>query len=706
MSKGQPPLPAYPRLASGCQLVMQDFHQGPGWVLETPFSSKFFRMGLREERLIRLMDGTRSVEDLLKIAAAATSVHPQEAMQPEEVLYFIQSLQRGNLLREESASSSAPVPKPPFNPMFLKLRLGNPDPLFAFLAKVSQVFPTRLTVVILIGLVISGAYSLFSDFERFQASLAGVLSAANIPGFMAAFLFCKLVHELAHGTVCRRLGGHVPEAGLLFVMFVPLTYVDATAAWRFPEKWKRIFISSAGMLAECVVAAVAALVWARTDLGFINTLAANTILTATVTTLLFNANPLMRFDGYFILSDLTGRPNLYQQATAGSQAWMCRVFLGLRSEKKFPLWITSYGMACLVWRTLLILGLCIGAVAWLHGLGLVMAAIALIAGYSPFLKRLPRTIASWRERGLRFQPVRIVILFGLVAAFVLVPLSPPPSASAVIEAEGISVIRVQCPGRVESIEISSGNEVAAGQILMVLSNPGEKARLEQLRTSAQREALIAHNLGEAGQYALVNEQLQKAASLKKLVEETEAYLDTLIIRAPTGGQVTANGLEELLDAHVSTGRELMTIGSAKARDARIAIPQQDIRRLRPAVGNPVDILVPGRLEVYPGRISAVESTASREIRIAALAANAGGPFAVMARKPDASLANQESSGYELVDPHFYLRAEIIDSNGELMPGETVVVRFPDAPRRTLWIALLRAVDRFIRKASDRFTQPP
>jgi len=704
MSNGPPPLPAHPILASGCQLVMQDFHEGPSWVLENPFSGKFFRMGLREERLVRLMDGTRSVEDLVKSAAAASATDPQSAMQPEEVLYFIQTLQKGNLLRDESAFGSAPAPKPLFNPMFLKLRLGNPDPLFDFLAKASRLFPTRLTLLFLIGLVIAGAYALFSDFERFTASLSGVLSAANIPGFLVAFLFCKLIHELAHGTVCRRLGGHVPEAGLLFIMFVPLTYVDATATWRFPEKWKRILVSSAGMLAECVLAAVAALVWAGSDLGFINTLAANTILTATVTTLLFNANPLMRFDGYFILSDLSGRPNLYQQATAASQALMCRVFLGLRSDKKYAGWVQIYGVACLVWRTLLILGLCIGAVAWLHGLGLIIAGIALIAGYAPWLKRLPKTVASWKQRGLRFQPLRMIILLGLLVAFVLLPLSPPPTAPAVIEAEGLSIIRVQCPGRVESIEISSGSEVAAGDVLMVLSNPGERARLEQLRTLAQREALIAQNLGETGQYALVNQQLQKAEALKKQVEETETYLNSLIIRAPVGGQVTAVRLEELLTAHLSTGRELVTIGSATARDAKIAIPQEDISRLRPVIGDPVEILVPGRLEVYPGRITAVESTASRDIRIEALAASSGGPFAVMARESKASLSDEERSGYELVDPHFYLRAEIVGPTTDLLPGETAVVRFPDAPSRTLWKSLMRAVDRFIRKASDRFTQ--
>jgi len=698
-----PPLPEKPRLASGCQLVMQEFHQGPSWVLETPFSGKFFRMGLREERVVRLMDGTRSVEDLVKAAAAASD--PQENMSPEEVLYFIQSLQKGNLLHDESASGSAPPRKPPFNPMFLKVRLGNPDPLFVFLARATRLFPTRLTVSVLFGLVVAGAYSLFSDIERFQTSLGGVFSSANIPGFLAAFLFCKLVHELAHGTVCRRLGGHVPEAGLLFILFVPLTYVDATAAWRFAKKWKRILISSSGMLAEGVVAAVAALIWANTDFGLINTLAANTIITATVTTLLFNANPLMRFDGYFILSDLTGRPNLYQQATAASQALLCRVFLGLRSTKKFPFWIQFYGLACVVWRTLLILGLCIGAIAWLHGLGLVVAVIAIIAAYRPFLKRLPQTIASWKQRGLRFQPLRIIILLGLLAAFLFAPLAPPPSAPAIIEAEGISTMRVQCPGRVETIEVVSGDEVTAGEVLMVLSNPAEKTRLEQLRATAQRETLIAHHLGETGQYALVNQQLQRAASVKELVKEAEVYLDSLIIRAPIDGQVTALRLEELLDAHLATGRELMTIGSATARDVRIAVPQQDIRRLNPTLGDPVEILIPGRLEVYPGRISAVESTASREIRIEALTANAGGPLAVMPRESQASVSSEQRSSYELVAPHFYLRAEIIGATETLLPGETAVVRFPNAPRRTLWRSLLRGIDNFISEAAKRFTQP-
>ena len=124
-----------------------------------------------------------------------------------------------------------------------------------------------------------------------------------------AWLVLKVAHELAHALACKRQGGEVREAGLVFVLFAPAAYVNVTSAWRFPCKWQRVHVAAAGMYVELVLAALAVMAWNHVDSIVLRHLLFNIILMASFTTLVFNANPLMRFDGYYILSDLLEIPN-------------------------------------------------------------------------------------------------------------------------------------------------------------------------------------------------------------------------------------------------------------------------------------------------------------------------------------------------------------------------------------------------------------
>jgi len=701
MKPGGPPLPERPRLRPGCRFTLHEFGGGPSWVLENPATGKFFRMGLREERIVRRFDGTRSMPEILTAAKEADS---GEHLSPEEVLMLIQNLMAAGLLEEAPGAPAAPPPaKPPFNPMFMRISLGNPDRVFGGIAEVWQGLPRQAILAVGFLLVLAGGYAVFADFERFQGTLSGVFSAANMPAFLVTFVVLKLLHETAHGVVCRRYGGHVPDAGLYFVFFLPLTYIDATATWRFPSKWTRILVSSAGMLAELVVAGAAALVWSGTSLGAVNTAAANAVVAASITTLLFNANPLMRFDGYFILADLTGIPNLYTQAGKASSSWLGWVILGLPRPLSTPRWMTVYGLACLVWRTTLTLGICIGAIALLHGIGLVLAALTLGSSYLPLLKRLPRVWAGWREKGLRISRLRLGILVGLAVFVVFVPVIHPPAQPAVIEPAERHAVRIQCPGFIRQIAVHEGETVAAGQLLVRLENPDEHARLAKLLTTMRRAEAMANILQQTSRSREMTQQLEQAAGLRKQAAEVEAYLATLSLTAPSDSVVYARDLEELKDTYLPTGREIMVLGSATRRAAHIALSENLYDRIRPKIGDRVEVFVPGRLRTYPGTVTAVESVATRLLRHEALSALAGGPLAVLT--PPAGPASRKRSseeGPELVDPHFSVTAELTGEPSEsLRAGERGVARFPSAARRTLLMVFVFEVRDFVLRAAQR-----
>ena len=152
--------------------------------------------------------------------------------------------------------------------------------------------------------------------------------------------------------LCHRFGGHISEWGLCFVFFFPLTYVDATSVWGISSKYKRMSLSAAGMGVEILAASAAALVWSWAEEGALRTICANTILLASITTLIFNANPLMRFDGYFILADWLEIPNLYANAMAASSRFLRSAILGLGRIPQVSIGLVAYGIACTVWRIL------------------------------------------------------------------------------------------------------------------------------------------------------------------------------------------------------------------------------------------------------------------------------------------------------------------------------------------------------------------
>src|SRR4029077_13640502 len=130
-----------------------------------------------------------------------------------------------------------------------------------------------------------------------------------------SFLVLKALHELGHGYAVKAFGGTVHEIGIMFLVFAPMPYVDASAASEFRSKWQRALVGAAGMLVEVFIAALALYVWLAVEQGLVRAFAYNVIVVAGISTVIFNGNPLLRYDGYYILSDLLEIPNLAQRAT-------------------------------------------------------------------------------------------------------------------------------------------------------------------------------------------------------------------------------------------------------------------------------------------------------------------------------------------------------------------------------------------------------
>ncbi len=351
--------------------------------------------------------------------------------------------------------------------------LGNPDRFFDWLARRAGWLGGPWFALVWIVTLLAGASSVYGQKERFTAQMSGMFDFGNLWILGGLWLVLKAFHECWHGFMCRRFGGAVPEAGLTLLLFTtPLGYVNASSSVAFPSRWHRIAVSAAGMYGELFLAALAAIFWARVAPGTWSEALHQVVVLSSVTTVLFNANPLMRFDGYYLLSDLLDIPNLYGKGQSVANWMFRRWILGMRKAEfplrrgeSFPL-IAVYGVAAWVWKSVVFIGIVLALAVLFEGAGLLLAvallAAAILQSILSAVKYLRKSAAS---EGLR--PVRLVLRLSAgagLAALVLfaVEVTPSVRAPAVVRDVGGGEIRAACPGFLRDLKVTVGDRVAKG----------------------------------------------------------------------------------------------------------------------------------------------------------------------------------------------------------------------------------------------------
>jgi putative peptide zinc metalloprotease protein len=702
-----------PRLRDGLRFAVQEIGGRPGCVIEDPFASRFHRVGLPEYRFLRALDGTRTVATILAQLARDGS---GEAFTEAEALQMIRWLKDQNLLALESTRATSEREENAralgtavtwLNPLVLKIPLARPD---AFFTRIEPAFGWALGgfgFLVWLLVVAFGVMQVGMDWTRFQGGFDGILSRSNWLWLFIAWAGLKTAHEFGHGLFCKHFGAAVREVGVIFVLFVPMGYVDATASLGLASKWRRIMVSCAGLYVEFFLAALAAVVWAHTGPGPLNTLAHNVVVTGTVVTLFFNANPLMRFDGYFILSDLLDLPNLAPRGRAWMQRALTWLLLGGRPRRPSALrtredWLVAiYGAAAQVWQVVVLVGLLAGASAALRGGGLLLAALAAVTWIAlPVGKFFGSLVTSGGSGHWLRVGTRVALLAGLLALVLFLPFHRSVTSAGVVELADTQTLRAECPGFISKIHVQDGETVAEGQLLLELANNEAQATLEKSRIDLEQQELRARLAYQRGAVAEFQAEQAKAESLRTTVKEHESYVATLQIRAPMAGRVTGRQLALMQGAFAEAGSELCRIGRGSGSDVRMAVAQADEPHLRAAVEHPLHVKIEGRSGVLDATLKRVEARATRELIHPALTAMAGGPLALRRSEEAGTAGSPTSRGpeYELAEPFFAATARLTTTE-PLGIGETARVKFRSPRAVTLWGELQRAFAHWLKRYS-------
>lgn len=476
-----------------------------------------------------------------------------------------------------------------------RVPLWNPDAFLGRTLRWTGWLFSPVGALLWVALLAFVAWKCVGRFDELFAESTQLLALANLPILWIALIALKALHEFGHAYACKRFGAPVPEMGVQMMMLTPCAYVDAGASWRLPRARHRIVVALGGMYVESFVAGIAALVWAGTGDGLWHAIALNVVALASVVTVLFNLNPLMKFDGYYLFSDLVGVFNLQRRAQAYLAGWAGRIALGKprpadRYAPSERLLYAVYGPATFVYRLLLAFGMTALMMTQWPGAGLFLGAVfawALMVkptvGLLSYLWRDEAT-ASCRARA-RLVALLLVTVTPLAGG--LVPISASVTSPGVLDPRVRQSVRAPVGGFVERLDVRNGAMVVAGEPLCLLANP--ELSLRRLRLAgelrAEEEGFDAIELDDPTQAAIHRARI---SYLRASVQEIDRRIASMTLTATAPGTVAIAGDEALEGRFLAQGKELFQVQSDHHR-LRVVLSEEDVARARLEIGSTAEV---------------------------------------------------------------------------------------------------------------------
>jgi putative peptide zinc metalloprotease protein len=636
--------PLRPSLVAGVRIVRQQVRDQVWHLLVEPGSGRQLRLNPAAYEFAGRCDGRTSVADLWQSLLAQRG---DDAPTQDEILRLLAQLSRGGMLHFDAAphlsllfarreEEEERTRRAFINPLFLRVRLFDPARLLDRLAPFGQALArwpllALWAVGILLALLGAGMH-----FAQLQADASRVLATPSSYALAwIAYPLVKALHELAHAMAVRHFGGAVHEVGISLVFLTPAPYVDASAANAFPDARHRAFVSGAGILLELALAALALFAWVVLQPGLVRDAAMVVMLICSVSTLLFNANPLLRLDGYHVLCDLLQLPNL----AARSQAWWAtqwrRLFgaapalpSGVLSAGETK-WLVLHAPAALAWRVGLMATLVfwVGHHSWLLGwaVGLGLLAWLLSSALRSFL-RTARASGDPRDRR------RAVLTAAGVAAMAAVLLFVVPAPASVV-ARGVvwppdnAQLRPEAAGFVQPGVARDGVAVATGDVVLTLADPAleavyEKAASERSGLLAQQYQALLHDPSRAA-----DAQAQLARNAAEL-ERAGQQLASLEVRARSPGRAVWPRESDLPGTFARRGDMLGYVLGPEPAQVRLVLRDEDLLRVRGRIRDIEVRLAEQPAQSHAARLVNETPAATRQLPSPALGDRHGGPIAI------------------------------------------------------------------------------
>jgi putative peptide zinc metalloprotease protein len=503
--------PLRPRLLARVR-VHRHHYRGERWtLLQDPATGRVHRLSPAARLVLAAMDGQRTVDDLWQLAQRRLG---EQAPTQDEVIQLLGQLHAGDLLSTDASPDAleafdrgqrqraARRRQSWANPLSVRIPLFDPGRLLDRHVRLWRHVWGWPGALLWLAVVLPALLMLPPQWPELTRNLGDrVLAVDNLLLVALVFPLIKALHEFGHATATRARGGEVHDMGILLMVLMPVPYVDASAATVLRSRWQRALVGAAGMAVELFLAALAFYLWLLLEPGVTRAVCFNVMLVAGVSTLVFNGNPLLRYDAYHILADLIEMPNLGQRSTRYWGYLVERYLLRVRDAQSNAhqaaerAWFGGYGLLSLIYRIFVTVSIALFIGSQFFFIGVLLALWALVAMLGlPLVRALGQlqTRPSLRERRRGILAGAALGLAAVAALAVLVPLPQRSQAEGVVWLPDGAILRAGASGFVSRLAVAPGSAVTAGQVLIHRVDPALDA---QIRTQQARVAELEASLG-------------------------------------------------------------------------------------------------------------------------------------------------------------------------------------------------------------------
>ncbi len=513
------------------------------------------RLTERAQELWQLFDGRRTLNDIWEHLMRRPAIAPSQG---ELVEWVMQLVGTGLILSDHELDPiylsdrtnkrrSSTMEQRFASPLAIKIKLFDPSWLVRKTYPLVGMMFTPFGGLVVAAVLLSALVLAVMNWEAlFQSADQTILSQSGLLGLALAYPIMKGLHELSHCYALYRFGGQVREFGIMLLLFFPVPYVEASEATALPDKRARMLVGAAGILSELFIASIALMLWLQIEPGVERALLFNFVLIGSISTILFNGNPLLKFDAYFVLADYLEMPNLAQRSGEYLQDRFLSRILGLRSDvdprQGEARILGTYGTLALSYRMLLTLTIALLVSTWFFVFGVLLAAWVVIMGVIwPLVKVFKKgfRMTKSQNRARRVLVRLTVFLALLVGLTTLVPLPFSAQGEGRIVPLASAEVSVETSGLIAATNIVDGMEITAGMQIMRLDNASQTARrlAMDMNVTFLQEALSRSGL-TVPERQRVERELEVARTALANAEDLEQALD---VRAPISGRISWQG---------------------------------------------------------------------------------------------------------------------------------------------------------------------
>ena len=458
----------------------------------------------------------------------------------------------------------------------------------------------------------------------------------------------KILHEFGHACATKAYGGEVHDMGVMFLAFIPCPYVDASAAAAFRNTWHRIMVGAAGMIVELFLAALALFVWLNVEPGMVRTAMYDVMVLAGISTVLFNGNPLLRYDGYYMFADYLEMPNLWARSQAYLRYLWERYAFGHQeavSESATPSergWFVCYGITALVYRLVVCVAVAMFMAEHFFFVGAVFAVVGLVAGGAiPLVKLLAYLSTSPRLRRVRLRAGLVVggIMALVVGVICFTPMPLRSQAEGVMWVPERARVRATADGFIERIVVPPGARVRQGDVLVVCRDPILETRVTVLegRVHELHVRYSVEWLKDVSQAEILKEEM---LLWQENLARARERVASLTIQSPTDGLFVVPQGQDLAGQFVKQGTQLGYVLDRTTLTARVVVTQDDIDLVRQRTHG-IEVRLAERLSTPISAVLwRVVPAATQQLPSLALSSQGGGAIATDPRDTEGVTTRQ------------------------------------------------------------------